>query len=416
MSRFRPIHHTFGPHVTVGYALRSLLLLLQPWKYRSRRAVDLLKRELEATCSLRASAFANGREALLAYLRAIGLRAGEEVIVQGYTCVVLPNAIHAAGGVTVYADIREDTLNLDTEDVAKKITPRTRAVICQHTFGIPADTKELKRICRENDVLLIEDCAHVIPDMQTVGAEGDAVLLSFGRDKAVSGVAGGVMLVHDHAVAERLDAIAKDARPLGFFTILRLLLYPLFYLLLRPFYGLVVGKASLAMLAKLRLLVPILTREEKSGHMDMVPHAMPGSCALLALGEWRKRGRLSSHRRSLTAFYLQEAKKRKWKYPRAIAATMPLQKFPLFVIKAQEIRARLKTGNIHLDDGWTGCVICPAAADTLGAGYEEGCDPAAERAGESILSLPTHLLTSGEDAARLVECLDDAMRDVYRGR
>ena len=80
---------------------------------------------------------------------------GEEIVVQGFTCVVVPNAIHAAGGVPVYADIDPDTLNLTSASVRPLLTSRTRAVICQHTFGIPADIKALRKLCDERGIVLI---------------------------------------------------------------------------------------------------------------------------------------------------------------------------------------------------------------------------------------------------------------------
>jgi len=176
-----PIHHTFGPHATLPYALRSLALLLKPWRWRNGKDREELRSALEQSFGGRAFLFGSGREALLGLLRALGLRSGEEVIVQAYTCVVVPNAIHTAGGVSVYADIDGDTLNLDCDDVERRITPRTRAVIAQHTFGIPADLRRLRTLCTERGIVLIEDCAHVLPDdaASPLARTGDFTLLSF---------------------------------------------------------------------------------------------------------------------------------------------------------------------------------------------------------------------------------------------
>jgi dTDP-4-amino-4,6-dideoxygalactose transaminase len=89
-----------------------------------------------------------------------------------------------------------------------------------------------------------------------------------------------------------------------------------------------------------------------------------------------------------------------------ITPDLPLQKFPLFVEHAERIRRQLKMYNIHLHDGWTGCVICPAAADCEAVGYKDGDDPDAEMAGEQILSLPTHSTMTLDQAKKLVTLLD----------
>ncbi|MFA5799600.1 MAG: DegT/DnrJ/EryC1/StrS family aminotransferase, partial [Candidatus Peribacteraceae bacterium] len=131
-----PIHHTYGPHVDRAYLRRVLALSYAPWAYRRGRSTELLRKALEEKFHRATILFASGREALLALFYAIDLKPGEEVIVQGYTCVVVPNAVSAAGGVPVFADIDCETLNLDPRSIGQLITPRTRAIICQHTFGI----------------------------------------------------------------------------------------------------------------------------------------------------------------------------------------------------------------------------------------------------------------------------------------
>ena len=198
------IHHTFGPLADRTQRGLAFKLLFQPWKWQEGPAREELRTKLAQHFGMQAFLFANGREGLLALLRSLKLSTDGEVIVQGYTCVVVPNAIEAAGCTTIYADIERDTLNLDCDAVEAAITPKTRAVICQHTFGIPSDTTRLREICDKHSLILIEDCAHVIPDNKgpsSIGKHGDAVLLSFGRDKAISGVTGGAVLCADKDLA-----------------------------------------------------------------------------------------------------------------------------------------------------------------------------------------------------------------------
>lgn len=403
-----PIHHTFAPMADAAFCVESLGLLLRPWRWKRGPAVHSLRATLAAMFGKDAFLFASGREALLAGLKALPLTPGDEVIVQGYTCVVVPNAIHAAGGKTVYADIDPDTLNLTVETVSAVLTPKTRVIICQHTFGIPTELSGLRALCNAKGIVLIEDCAHVMPDSKGprgIGTTGDLALFSFGRDKAVSGIAGGAILAKGET-AKRLKQLETSATDLSPLLIARYLLYPLLYAAAKPLYNIVVGKALLVLAAKTGLLVPIVEGEEKQGRMKNTLHRMPGACAALALSQIRRLGEINDHRRALTALYLHK------KNLPAIAGAMeglPLQKFPLFVPDADAVRTKLKAQNIHLDDGWTSCVICPRVADAAASGYQPGSDRCAEEVAAGILSLPTHPTMTPAQARRLLDILSKTL-------
>jgi dTDP-4-amino-4,6-dideoxygalactose transaminase len=309
----------------------------------------------------------------------------------------------------VFVDIDRETLNLDPEAVREAITPNTRAVICQHTFGIPSDTETLRQTCDVHGILLIEDCAHVLPDAegpQEIGGRGDAMLLSFGRDKAISGVTGGAIVIRDREVAARVRAQEEHAEDICRCRVRRLLLYPLIYRIAKPLYGIGIGKALLVLARKLHLLLPIVTSEEKAGTLSTKLERMPADCAVLARQQWNDRAALNAHRRRCTSLYLDHATKAGWPVLRGVRADLPLQKFPLFVQSAAGIRRSLGSANIHLEDGWTGCVICPADTILASQGYVPGSDPEAEAAAEMILSLPTHPTMTEHDVNVVCTALD----------
>lgn len=410
----RPIHHTFAPLVDTEQVRLSLQLLFQPWTWREGQAKEQLETALGSAFGGKAHLFASGREALLASLQSLKFQKDEEVIMQGYTCIVVPNAIIAAGMVPVYADIEPDTLNIDLEEVERLITPKTRAVICQHTFGIPAYTKKLRDLCDRHSLILIEDCAHVMPDAsgpEEIGKSGDLLFFSFGRDKAISGVGGGAVVCRNPDLCQDLERLKAEAKALGMVRIKRFLLYPVWYSVAKPLYGFGIGKALLAALAKLHLLVPIVTRQEKQGHMPATLHRMPNACAELALAQFKRLKEINDHRRMLTQIYFDEGTKRGWPLLLGVRPGLPLQKFPLFTEGAERIRQILKKRNIHLHDGWTGCVICPAAAACDAVGYHDGDDPEADMAGQQILTLPTHPDTSLDQAKKLIHALDELLKN-----
>ncbi|HIE26284.1 TPA: hypothetical protein EYP66_03250, partial [Candidatus Poribacteria bacterium] len=83
--------------------------------------------------------FFRGRVALYAILKALNIGPGDEVATQAFTCVAVPEGIMASGARPVWVDIEVDGYNMDAEDLRRKLTLRTRAIIVQHTYGIPAD-------------------------------------------------------------------------------------------------------------------------------------------------------------------------------------------------------------------------------------------------------------------------------------
>ena len=165
----------------------------------------------------RAFAFASGRESLSACLFAVGVVPGDEVIVPAYTCVVVPNAVHYAGGKVVWADIELETYGLDVAEVERRLTPRTRAVILQHLYGL---------VCRDYDALvdlagrkgfkLIEDCAHATGALfrgRRVGLRGDAAFYSSEHSKVFNTIMGGVAIAREDAAVERLEEHARSLPP-----------------------------------------------------------------------------------------------------------------------------------------------------------------------------------------------------------
>lgn len=158
-----------------------------------------------------------GRVALAACLEALDLPAGSDVILPGYTCIVVPNAIEAAGLRPVYADIELDAYGLDADSVRARIGPTTGAIMLQHTYGLPGrDTRELLELAADHELPVIEDCAHATGatlDGQRLGTLGDLGFSSSERNKAFNTQQGGMAYTADAELGERLAAW-KQAAPL----------------------------------------------------------------------------------------------------------------------------------------------------------------------------------------------------------
>ena len=162
-----------------------------------------------------ACGFSSGRAALLAVVRALGLGAGCDVIVPGFTCKSVTNALRFSGAGVVFADIETDTFGLDARSVREAITPSTRALLVQHSFGLPSrDLGPLLELARERGLLVIEDCAHALGARwggRIVGTLGDGAIFSFERGKVLTTVHGGMAVVRGASAARRLDDLARAA-------------------------------------------------------------------------------------------------------------------------------------------------------------------------------------------------------------
>lgn len=169
--------------------------------------------QLEATlCSLTgakyAVAIANGTAALHAACYAANIHSGDEVITTPMTFAATANSVLYCGGTPVFADIDPATYNIDPLAVRKAITPRTKAVTAVDFTGQPAQMDALRKICQENDLLLIEDAAHSIGSSfqeMPVGSIADLTTFSFHPVKTVTGGEGGAILTSDEALYESLS-------------------------------------------------------------------------------------------------------------------------------------------------------------------------------------------------------------------
>jgi len=155
-----------------------------------------------------AFAFMGGRVALSACIYALDLKADDEVILPGYTCVVVPNAFHFAGVKTVYSDIELDTYGLDAYLIKDKITPKVKAILLHHLYGLVCrDYEKIIEIAREHGLYVIEDCAQstgAIFKNRKIGALGDVAIYSSEQSKIFTTIQGGVATTNDELLAERL--------------------------------------------------------------------------------------------------------------------------------------------------------------------------------------------------------------------
>jgi len=166
--------------------------------------------ELEAafarqTATAYALAVTSGTAALVCALHGVGVGPGDEVIVPAYTWIASASAVAAVGAVPVLAEV-DDSLTLDPADLARVITPHTRAILPVHMRGVACQMDEILAVARQHDLRVVEDCAQADGASyhgQSVGALGDAGCFSFQFNKILTSGEGGMLTTHSTDVWKR---------------------------------------------------------------------------------------------------------------------------------------------------------------------------------------------------------------------
>src|SRR5262245_4223357 len=166
------------------------------WLTTGPRVAEFERAAATAVGAPHAVAVSSGTAALHAAAAAAGIGPGDEVIVPALTFAATANAVVYQGGRPVFADVRADTLNVDPEDVASKLGPRTRAVAAVDYAGQPADLDALAALSRDRGIVLVEDAAHALGAEyrgRRVGSIADLTVFSFHPVKHVTTAEGGLV-------------------------------------------------------------------------------------------------------------------------------------------------------------------------------------------------------------------------------
>ncbi len=339
--------------------------------------------------------FSSGRNSLRAILKAMGIGEGDEVILPAFTCVVVPYAILHCGGRPVYVDIRGDyRMNLDALRAA--LTPRTKAIIAQHTFGIPDRMSDIVTLARAQGIRVIEDCAHVLPgsthDGQALGTWGDAAYFSFEGRKTISSTWGGAAVTRDEGLGQLLRQIKHGVPPLSRTDNLRIGTQLLLSILLYHPDLFALGDLIRGWLFRRGVFQNAVPPNECRGDP---PKQLLGRLAdiqaTLLLCQIRELSSISERRRACVRTFVERLG--------GSPTDLPLMWYPLQVANLKEAVDHFQSHQIELRT-W-GAPLSPANCDTARAGYRWGSCSVAEQIGRGCVALPTMLAAA--DLERVIE-------------
>lgn len=335
-----------------------------------------------------------GRVALHAVLEGLNVGRGDEVATQAFTCLAVPEGILATGARPRYVDISPDGYNLDADDLKRKIGPQTRAIVAQHTFGIPAAMTPILNIAREQGIPVIEDCCHTLASTfggQPVGTFGAASFYSFEWGKPIVAGIGGSAVVHDLELRQRLESAYPSLGEPGALSQCKLeMQYLAYYLLYRP-------KLYWPVRSLFHRLSKLGAAEGNYNQVDDDDVARDFSLTMAP----RFRRRLAHELKGVP----EHSRHARWvvdQYRSAIAgsgtvhpdppaqADVVYARYPLRVAEKPQLLAKARECGVEVAE-WYSTPIHPLGKDqSQSVHYEPESCPNAEARSQEVISLPTH--------------------------
>lgn len=403
-----------SPNTTNRDVFMALKLLIRPWLWYKKSDVENLKEKLNEFLGVSTDLIyptISGRSALTDALTIHGVSEGDEVIIQAFTCVAVVNAITWVNAKPVYVDIDTNTLNFSIEAVKEKITPKTKAIIVQYTFGLPfPNLAELITFAHERSIIVIEDCAHALGakiDGQMVGTIADAGIFSFGRDKMISSVFGGALVLNENTnqlVLDKAQRFYKDQNNVSLIWLKQQLLYiPIMHLVMRLYYFISLGRMIHWFGSKIGLLSKATSAVEKAcgSRPEWTKRRLPGALAKLAYAQLNDAIDKNKRRAEIAAMYqnegincLQDVKstdtERVW------------LRYAVVVNDPKKLQLEFKRAGVIIGD-WYDQAVAPKEVNMSKAGYVVGSCPNADNVSRQIINLPLQPSLTNTDVERIVE-------------
>ena len=356
-----------------------------------------------------AFAFWKGRVALYAILRALGIKAGDEVILSGYTCVMNVNPIKYLGARPIYIDIEPNTFNINVDLIEDKITEKTKAIIAQHTYGYVCDMDKIIGIARKHSIPVIEDCCLSLGSTyknELAGTFGKAAYFSFQWNKPFTTGVGGMAITNNDILAEKIEKICQSdliqphlKETLMLFAQLvvhRTFIYPRTTAMAQAFFryltnrGIVVGSSS--------------PDEFEPVMKEDFFKAMSNVQAKSGIRQLKRIDKNIEHRRKLASFYDSLLSKAGWparKFDREIMNPV-MVRYPVRI--KEKDRAIKEASSIGIELGsWFECPLHPIETPLEKYDYKSGDCPQAEKASREVVNLPLHPRTGKGTVQRTVK-------------
>ena len=435
--------------------LKVTAFLWFPWKWKNfynwkwkNNSVKNIENKLLKYLNLENSkiiSFYNWRSAIFHWIKLLWIWEWDEILTQAFSCISVSNSIIQSWATPIYCDV-DWSLNISFEEIQKKFTKNTKAVLVQNTFWNPADLEKIKKFCEEKNIFLIEDCAHSLWaefNWKKVWGFWDISIFSFWRDKVISSINWGFLIINNLKLT-KIDYFknflaqtvwAKRVFERKNFWNNQLINIPLKELLKNLFYIKISYKAKifydflwlwkiiLFLWRKLKISPDVLSQNEKNCEEKKLNFKYPNALAEIWKMEFDKNlEKFNSHRIKIFKLYKKNLKKfsDEWKifFPENNFWKNSLEwnfknislRIPLFITKksknsAEKILKLWRKEKIIFWDRYRN-TIDPIWSSFEYAKYEKWSCKNAEKFAEEVINLPNHFWISENDCKRICEFLE----------
>ncbi len=347
--------------------------------------------------------FAAGRMAFYTLLKVLKIGYGDEVLMTGFTCSVMVNAVLRVGAKPIFADIDPENFGPDPYDLEMKITPHTKVIVAQHSFGIPCNILAISKLAKEKNIFLVEDSAITLDSSFNgvkTGNWGDAAIFSSDHSKPINTLIGGYLYTRNQRLYQAILNASVDLPELDHNHKVRLfnrLLYEKIFFNPKNYkwdkifdvYNLITRKIF-GRKNELVFLEDDYDRPISANYH--YPAKLPSFLAKVGMFELDRWSDEKNIRKNILKRYLEVIKETKY------AETIPkayldanLEITPLrFVFCTPDAKGLSKQMASLVDINWTWfkypIICCSKGPETMG--YVPGSCPNAEKAGKMIINWP----------------------------
>lgn len=354
--------------------------------------IDLYHRLLREKLATHCYSFASGRMGFYSILKSMNIQPNDEIIIPSFTCVVVPNAILYSGAKPVYCDISSYDFNIDINKLESLITPRTRIIYAQHTFGQMCNMEVIGKIALKYNLIVIEDAALALGakfNGQWGGTIGDFGYFSTDRSKVINTGLGGIVTVNNHDYLKKFSDYyntlpyldEKLTRNIAKTFLLNIItLHPYFYW---------IGKFINAVLTKFGFMTYLL--DEKFTRLESIqgypyPAKLSNICARIGISQFQNIEENIKHRKRIAHYYNEILKIYPYEY---IEDEKNIFLRYSFLINNREYWEERFSSKIDLSIWFK--TIASGKSENFGEiGYLSGSNTVSEHVCSHIFNLPTH--------------------------
>lgn len=413
----------WAPNAKFDDIILAFNLLFQPWRWFGDSAVKNLENKISTYIGQDVVSFDSGRSSLYAILKTLGIGENDEVLLQSFTCVALPNPILWVSAKPVYVDVDKNNYNLDLDDLEKKITDKSKAVIVQYTFGIVPNMDRIIEICKKHNLLLIEDNCHnlgqkikIKGELKNAGTIGDAAMFSLGQEKVISATRAGFATIKNLKNLTKLKNFQLTINKPRIRDVVRGILNPIIWKIREKWGG--VGEFIYRLMVKFKLQELGLTKLELVGKKaPWLPYKLPNTNAILGLYQFNKIEHISRYRLKISRKYFEQFSLLSRNILNKLEIKIVDQekvntfgdagflRFPVIVKNAEDFRLKAEKSNIILGNWYTEVIHCQGV-DLCQLKYSSDC-PNAEWLVKHVINLPTHVGIGDNEIRRVMELFKD---------